>query len=337
MRAEEDLTAKLESFIGHELADPGAVRVSGLNRASQGLSRENWPFELERETADGTTREPLLLRRDPLGSVLETDRRIEFAVLRALEGTPVPAPRALFLDNTGESLGRPGIVMERLEGVCDYMVLNGGTMGFDAPKRLELAHDLCDAVAAIHEVDWQTNGLGAVFASEIPPGALRELAHWEAYLAAQILEPQPEMTAVALWLRRYAPEPQRRVLVHGDFKPGNVLLAPEGRIVAVLDWELAHVGDPIEDVGWVTNPYRAAEHIIPGAWEVNDLVARYESQSGLRVTPNELRYWQVFTNFKLAAIVLTGVRSQCEGRSDRIFSYRMVRTFLRRLLDLVPG
>lgn len=312
------------------------VTITGLHRSSQGLSRENWPFELQWTEAGEQRRLPLLLRRDPLGSVLETERRIEFTVLKALEGACVPAPRALFLDPTGDALGRPAIVMEQMDGICDYLVLNGGNLQLDHPARLRLAQDLCDILADIHALDWRAKGLQTLSHSALEPGALRELEFWEAYLARQVLEPHPEMTEVARWLRRNAPRPQRVVLVHGDFKPGNVLLAPDGKVQAVLDWELAHPGDPMEDLGWVTNPYRAAEHIIPGAWEPRDLVARYESRTGLKVDPDQLRYWQVFTNFKLAAIVLTGVRSECEARGDRIYSYRMLRSFLGRLLDLVP-
>jgi aminoglycoside phosphotransferase (APT) family kinase protein len=331
---DDSLAANLEQFLSRELGRPGS-HVTGLHRASQGLSRENWPFDLEWSEAGDVKRLPLLLRRDPLGSVLETDRRIEFGILKALEGGPIPVPRVYLLDQTGEATGRPSIVMERREGICDYFVLGGGTLGLSLDRRLKLAHELYDTLAEIHAFDWEAAGIGAYFPSALPPGALRELEWWQAYLAQQALEPQPEMAFVADWLRRHAPQSQRTVLVHGDYKAGNVLLTPGGTIDTVLDWEIAHPGDPMEDLGWVTNPYRAPEHTIPGHWSHEDLVARYTVRTGLRVDPHELRYWQVFTNFKLAAIVLTGVRSLCEGRSDRIYGYRGSRTFLGRLLDLV--
>jgi aminoglycoside phosphotransferase (APT) family kinase protein len=331
---DESLAATLEQFLSRELGRPGA-RVTGLHRASQGLSRENWPFDLEWSEDGEITRLPLLLRRDPLGSVLETDRRIEFGILKALEGSGIPVPRVSLLDETGAATGRPSIVMERREGVCDYFVLGGGELGLPLDRRVKLAHDLYDTLAEIHAFDWEAAGIGALFPSKLPPGALRELEWWKDYLARQALEPQPEMAFVADWLRRHAPEPQRIVLVHGDYKAGNVLLTPAGEIDSVLDWEIAHPGDPMEDLGWVTNPYRAPEHTIADHWSHDDLVARYADRTGLKVDPLELRYWQVFTNFKLAAIVLTGVRSLCEGRADRVYGYRGSRTFLGRLLELV--
>ena len=336
MAIDEELLPALTAFLRERMPGAEELEVSGLHRATHGVSRENWPFELSWREGGGAQRRSLLLRRDPAGSVLETDRKVEFQVLAALEGTEVLAPRVLFLDESGASFGRPAIVMEQLSGTCDYFVLTGGTMQLPEGRRRELAVELCDALVTIHAVDWPRLGLAELFPSDDPPGALRELHWWQRYLEKQELEPQPEMAEVASWLRRHAPEPQRAVLVHGDYKPGNVLLSASGTIGAVLDWEIAHIGDPMEDLGWVTNPYRIREHTIPGAWEVQDMLDHYVARTGLRIDPGELRYWQVFTNFKLAAIVLTGIRSTCEQRGERVFTYRMVRGFLRRLLELEP-
>ncbi len=336
MVSDVDLRPALEAFLRNRMPLAEQLQVSALRRATIGLSRENWPFELSWREGEVARRRRLLLRRDPVGSVLETDRRIEFRILKALADTGVPVPGVLFLDEAGDSLGRPAIVMEWRDGVCDYFVLNGGSLQLPLTNRLRLARELCDTLVSIHAVDWRGLQLDTLFASELPPGALRELSFWERYLDDQALEAQPEMAEVARWLQRHAPEPQRAVLVHGDYKPGNVLLTKSGTIDAVLDWEIAHIGDPMEDLGWVTNPYRASEHFIPGAWEVRDFIDQYASRTGLEIDPDQLHYWNVFTNFKLAAIVLTGIRSECEQRSDRVYTYRMLRGFLRRLLDLVP-
>ena len=109
------------------------------------------------------------------------------------------------------------------------------------------------------------------------------------------------------------------MLVHGDFKPGNSLLSGAD-LQVMLDWETVHLGDPIEDIGWVTNPLRAREHTIPGVWQHGDLIRHYEQATGFEVDPEELRFWRVFSNFKTNAILLTGVRSFREGRSDRPWS-----------------
>jgi aminoglycoside phosphotransferase (APT) family kinase protein len=263
------------------------------------------------------------MRRDPIGSVLVTDRREEFAVLRALEGTPVPAPRARFLDADGAFLERPAVVMERVAGDCDWFVVNG-----DRPLdvRRAFASRALELLAAIHAVDWRAAGLGPVL-GEPPPGtgaASAAIDHWETELRRQQLEPFPELEVVIGWLRAHEPVAQTTALVHGDFKPGNMLLrtgagdAPV-EIVAMLDWETAHLGDPIEDIGWITNPLRHREHQIPGEWERADIMRRYEELTGLTVADADVRFWNVLANFKLAVIVLTGVRSFVEGRGDRVF------------------
>jgi aminoglycoside phosphotransferase (APT) family kinase protein len=333
----DDLRSGLERFIRAQVPGAEAISILGLRRSPAGLSRENWPFDLTL-TVDGNVRElSLILRRDPRGSVLETDRRLELAVLNLLEGSLVPAPRAYWIDESGSWLGRPAIVMERREGTCDYFVLTGGSLNLDEHTRLRLARDFCETLAALHAVDPDGDSLDSYLEprfAELPPGALRELAYWEAYVQRQALEPQPELAAVACWLREHAPRPQRTVLVHGDFKPGNALIR-DGRIDAILDWETAHRGDPMEDLGWVTNPYRSREHTIPGRWEKRDLLAHYAALTGLDVRPEEVHYWNVFTNYKLAAIVLTGVRSTAERRCDRIYSYGMFRAFAGRLFDLL--
>ena len=86
----------------------------------------------------------------------------------------------------------------------------------------------------------------------------------------------------------------------------------------VLDWETAHLGDPLEDIGWVTNPLRAGEHRIPGVWEPSDLIERWSARTGFAADPAAIRWWNVLANFKQAMTVLTGKHAFADGRFDRI-------------------
>jgi len=329
--ADPEVEAGLRRFLHAQLPRATDLHITNLHRVPTGLSRENWPFDA-RWREDGDTVElALIMRRDPVGSVLETDRLQEFAVLTALEGSAVPAPRAHWVDAEGAWVGRPFIVMERLRGECDYFVLTGGRLQLAEAARARLARRFCEILAAIHRFDWRAAGLDRVLPGA-DGGAAAALDEWERYLDRQELEPQPELRLIASWLRRRLPERQATVLVHGDFKPGNALIE-NGDVTAMLDWELAHLGDPLEDIGWVTNPVRAAEHLIPGVWERADLYRAYEELTGFQVDEAAVQFWRVFANFKLATIALTGVRNFCEGRSDRVYSG--VRPLVRRIFALM--
>ena len=309
------VVAGLEALIIDAIPTAHDIVFTGLERAAGGLSRENWSLDATWVDATGAQSHRLMLMRDAAGTLLATNRAREFAVLKALEGSAVPAPKAHWMDPAGRRLGAPSVVMDRMPGTCDYLVLNG-----DRPleARLNLAHAFIDLMARIHAVDWRERGLGAVLG--VPTGAPSqvELAHWEAEYRRVRLEPHPELDYVLAWMRQGAPAAEAIVLVHGDFKPGNALIAGE-QISAKLDWETAHLGDPLEDLGWVTNPVRRREHQIAGAWERAQIVAAYSELTGRRVDPAGLRWWNVFSCWKLAVIQLTAVGEFVAGRYDRVF------------------
>jgi aminoglycoside phosphotransferase (APT) family kinase protein len=313
------LASWLEDEVGHP------VTVGDVRRTSAGFSRENWVFDA---TWAGE-RHDLIARRDPLGSVLETDRKVETAVLRALVDTGVPVPTLRWVDLEGTRLGRPALIMDLAPGTCEGFVLNG-----DRPldDRVALAHRIYDHLAGIHLVGWRSLGLGPVLGDPGSKAALWALDHWESELRRVQLDPEPELTYVLAWLRANAPANEVTTLVHGDFKPGNVLLEGDD-VSVVLDWETAHLGDPHEDLGWVTNPLRQGEHRIAGAWEPQDLLDRWAECTGWTVDPVAVRWWQVLANVKLAVIVLTGSRAFVEGRLDRIHQ-SPVRIY-RLLLDQI--
>src|SRR4051812_8615065 len=178
------VASALQQLIAARVDNATDIEITNLTRTSSGYSRENWPFDVSwRDPGnDERVRYELIMRRDPLGSVLVTDRRVEFAMLRALENTAVPAPRALWLDAEGEFLGRPSVVMERCKGLCDWYVLSGGISQLSAERRLGLAHRFCELMATIHAVDWRAAHLDDVFVDPGTDGAGAAIAEWESYL-----------------------------------------------------------------------------------------------------------------------------------------------------------
>ena len=307
--------AGLKALLVDAIPSAHEIVFSGLTRAAGGLSRENWSLDASWVDATGAQSRQLMLMRDAAGTLLATDRAREFAVLKALEASGVPAPKAHWIDADGRRLGAPSLVMDRVPGTCDYMVLNGER---PLASRLRLARAFIGLMAAIHAVDWRQRGLGCVLTVPTTTPSRIELAHWEAEYRRVRLEPHPELDYVLAWMQENAPAAEAIVLVHGDFKPGNALVVGD-EISAKLDWETAHLGDPLEDLGWVTNPVRRREHQIAAAWEREQIVTAYQSLTGRRVDAAALVWWNVFSCWKLAVIQLTAVNEFVAGRYDRVF------------------
>ncbi len=327
-RRDATMMDSLQAFFGHELAGASAV-VENLVNISAGRSRENWSFDLSWELDNQRCHESLVLRRDPAGGLVETDRSREFGILRALEASDVPSPAARWLDAQGTWFGRPSLIMHREAGLCDYYVLTGSR---PLAERRSLADQFCALLARVHGVDWKGIGLDGTLEDPGAGAAEATLDHWESVLRRDQLEAYPELELALQRLRRNPPLAAERVLVHGDFKPGNALLEGD-RIVALLDWELAHLGDPVEDLGWMTQPLRQREHVIPGVWEAADILRRYESATGRAVDPAGVRWWNIFATFRTAVMQVSGLRSFLEGRSSE--PYRPTAKVLRTLLEYV--
>jgi aminoglycoside phosphotransferase (APT) family kinase protein len=317
----DEVAVALRRFLQAQLPHDAEPEISDLRRSGTGSSRENWPFDAVWQV-DGQAREyRLLMRRDPATSVVRTAREAEFALLRMLSGTGLPVPEMLWLDAEGETLERPAMIVRRYDGAAHRAVLTAADpLGLTPGQRLRLARRMCDELARVHELDVDRLGLVEVMRTCGPNPAESELLWWEHELDVHELEPQPELRLAAAWMREHLPgPPPRTALVHGDFRPANMLILG-GELELVLDWELAHLGDAAEDLGWYTAPIYAREHFIPGQWSQVDFLRRYRGSTGESVDHREggaLHFWQVLATFKLAVIALTGIRHFAEGTTDR--------------------
>ncbi|MDE0235894.1 MAG: phosphotransferase, partial [bacterium] len=157
-----DFDIALEGFIRRRLGEVDGLRVEGEARATGGQSRENWPFDLYWQDGGQSHHRRLFLRRDPVGSVLETDRRVEYEVLRRLHDQPVRAPEVVWLDADGSELGRPALVMTRYDGLNDHFILEGGISRLDEDTRVGIASQMVDLMIEIHALDWRGAGLNEV-------------------------------------------------------------------------------------------------------------------------------------------------------------------------------
>jgi aminoglycoside phosphotransferase (APT) family kinase protein len=242
-----------------------------------------------------------VLRRDPPGHVIESSRRQEFELLRAAAAAGVPVPAVRWCGEADPVLGPSFFVMEFVEGeTIGRKVLRDAAL---AGARAALPEQLAAAAARIHTLDATALGLAPPAAAS--PGA-SELDRYAQVLHGLAPDPHPALELASRWLGARLPAPRRATLVHGDYRLGNVIVGPQG-LAAVLDWELAHAGDPMEDLGWLcVRAWRFGEDARPvgGLCERERLFAAYERASGAPVDREVVRWWEVFGNFKWAVICI---------------------------------
>jgi aminoglycoside phosphotransferase (APT) family kinase protein len=210
------------------------------------------------------------------------------------------------------------------------------------PVRGQIAAEFAGILGRIHRLDWKSLGLDVLGTAPLADECgEREIERWEAIVAQESLEPQPVLRASFRWMRRHLPRPPRQiVLVHADYRTGNFLAHPSGEIRGILDWEMTHLGDPMEDVAWACiRPWRwLGNELVGGLMERSDFYRMYEESSGIQIDEEAVRFWEVLGNAKLAAIFLTGGRSYCEGRTKSTmmaFIARNVRRLELEILDLM--
>jgi aminoglycoside phosphotransferase (APT) family kinase protein len=317
----EELRGGLEAYLSAREGAP--VVVDDLQPVSSvGNARDPWSFTAR---WGGRTVRCVMLIKAASGQ-LETELGPEFHTLSRLEGSGVPAPRALWLDEAGEAVGRPFFVTGWVPGTADIHQLKRGE--HHAATR-GVALELAAAAARLHRLE-----LGLF--DHLPPttaqsAAADQLDAWYQQFERHRLEPHPGLVYALAWLRARPPRAHRVSLVHGDLRFGN-LLAHEGHLTALLDWEMVHLGDPVEDLGWVYRELWSPA----GALDFDQFLDAYRAAGGPPFQLDHLRWYQVFAEVKHSIISLTATRSFSQGSSVRHANRAAtVPAFLRRALQLI--
>lgn len=306
----EAMAERLARWCAGELGRPEAhVAVRGLRRLAGGSSRETWSFDLALagDAAGAGSTRALVLRRDPPGrtGVGESDRGLEFRVVRAAFDAGVLAPRAHWACSDPQVLGTPFYVMDRVEGeALPRRLLRDERY---AGAREKMIPELAEIAVRIHRVPADLPALAGLPAP--PPGvspALAELERVSEGVRALAAEPHPALALAERWLRARLPAARPLALVHGDYRVGNVLF-DEGGVRAILDWELAKLGDPVEDLGWLcTRAWRFGNDHLPagGIGSREALLAAYRDAGGGEVDPAHLLFWEAMGSYKVALVFI---------------------------------
>jgi aminoglycoside phosphotransferase (APT) family kinase protein len=312
---------RLRSYLEAEL---GPVDAFDVRRHPAGHSNETlFVTHGDRE---------LVIRRPPPGATAETAHDVlrEYRVMDALQGTAVPLPETVLACGDRDVLGSDFYVMGKRAG---DVLRDDEPERFAAPAhRRRVGEELVDGLAAIHSVDPETVGLGDFGR---PAGfTQRQVARWAkqfqwAFEVTAEDRAVPEIAEVTEWLKANVPADHGDTLVHGDYKLDNVMFAPgtPPNLVAVLDWELSALGDPLTDLGWLLSFWRDPGDPAPATPDLTatfmehegypsrrELVVRYEDATGIEYAHD--RFYRTLAVYKLGALGEMFYRRYLEGNSD---------------------
>ena len=271
---------------------PETERLLSVERLSGGASQETYKLIVLAPVGE----KHLCLRRAPGGDVdHEEDQRpgldVEAALMRAARKLGVPEPEIHYVLQPEDRIGE-GFIMEWLEGeTLGRRIVTSPELD---EARKSFARQCGTLLAKIHSIDLVAAGLDQRLARMTPREFVEQT--WERYRLLEV--PQPMIDFTAKWLLQNLPEKHPMCLVHNDFRNGNLMVDADG-VCAVLDWETAHIGDPVRDLGWLCNPsWRfGGKYPVGGMGTREDLIDAYAAESGYEVEPDHLKFWEVFGSF----------------------------------------
>jgi aminoglycoside phosphotransferase (APT) family kinase protein len=294
---------------------PDIGEVGNLARLSGGASQETWSFDI----LDGKDRRRVILRRAPTGYSVTTASAglsMEARLIELAGKSGVPSPRVLHVLRPEDELG-DGFLMDYVDGeTIPRKILRDAVFAEIRPR---LAFELGKILARIHAMP----GAGLEALREITLEAALEDLHL-AYKADGC--PRPVFEMAFRWLQEQPlGQQEAATLVHGDFRNGNLIVGPDG-VRAVLDWELAHFGDPMEDLGWLcVNSWRFGiiDKPVGGFGQLSELIAGYESAGGRTVDPRRVILWQTVGTLRWGVICLR-MLARYESGEDRSIERAMI-------------
>jgi len=261
--------------------------------------------------------------------------------MQSLEGSAVPLPRAFWSSDDPAILGAPFMFCEKVSGDAVVPWVSASEPPLDEGYRRRLGTDFIDALAALHRVRWQDKPIAALADGITAENAAqRNVELYERLIEGWAMRPYPLAEWGIRWLKRHNPVAPRVTIVHGDYRTGN-FLEQGGHITSILDWELVHLGDPHEDLAWVSLPmYMGGSKYLCRLCEPEWFYERYAEQSGIAVSMASVRYYQVFSLLKLAATHMAAARCFEEGRFNDMRMPAMgsqIATCLRQMDKLIEA
>jgi aminoglycoside phosphotransferase (APT) family kinase protein len=336
--------AALRRFLASEMPDATALEIADVRRMSGGASREAWTFDVSWTAGGESHVERCVMLRHPVSSVLESDdsaekitgsRRLtgtDFNVIRLMESEGIPVPHMLWVDPDGTWLERPFSIGRWLPGTADVAPLVGTARGE------AIVEQYIHVLARLHAIDPAAAGIDFLGDPSRETAALEQIELFELGYHKQRLEHFPAIEYMISWLKKHQPVASRVSIIHGDFRLGNFMWDNDG-ILAMLDWEQCHLGDPLEEIAFMYWHLWTLQPFIP----IEEFIARYEQAGGVAVDRDALAFYRVFIELKMAVVLLTGVKSYFATEDRQLMygssmAFEMLReTQLRVIDELLTG
>ena len=325
----DTLVDGVRALLDAELSTPYELRDARW--LSGGASKLQMAFTLEwQHPQDGLSCTAMVLRMEPSESIVETSRKREFQLIRAMAGI-VPVPAVYWCDSEGEYLPYPALIYGYVPGVTKPSAAASGVSGLGtqlpAVLRKQLAPQFVAHLAKIHTTDVTGRGLDAF---DIPAVGTTQCAEWGLNWWERVWEEDsdedvPLMRLAAAWLRAHLPLLDRAVIVHSDYRLGNFLFTePDAQISAWLDWELGRIGDRHQDLAWTTSrafgslAEDGTTFLTSGLLPEAEFIAGYEQATGLTVNAQTLHWYKVYNAYMMACLSLaTGYRAASGGKTHQ--------------------
>ena len=323
-----EIVKNLETLLHDNLGT--TFELSEARWLAGGASKVQMAFSLEWDRPGvGFEKTAMVLRMEPAESIVETSRLREFQIIKAFEGV-VPVPPAFWCDPEGKYFPYPAMVYGFAPGVAKPTESGGGVSGVGTrmlPEfRERLSVQFVDYLCKIHAHDYRNAGLTAF---DVPaPGT--QCAEWlvngfDRAWEEDWYEDVPLMRVISAWLHRNLPSLEQPALVHADYRAGNFLFTEhDARFTAILDWELAHIGDRHQDLAWTTSRAFGSlaedgkTFLVSGIMPASQFFEAYEKATGFKMNPKTLHWYKVFNSYSLAVMTLgTGYRAVRNGKTHQ--------------------
>lgn len=300
----ETVKAHLLTFLCNQLGQ--SVSIGSLKRFTVGFSWITFGFTASWSQSGKPIERNLILRIGPPNGIFGPYKASpEFLTLQGLANTAVPVPKVYWYSDEDVPFGAPFFICDLVKGEAPIPWTADGGPAFTEFSRKILGTQFVEGLATLHNFAWQDTPIAAIEGAKDPTKtATVQIDYWEQRMKEWSSRRYPMLEWAVGWFCANAPVAQRISIVHGDYRIGNFLQVDD-RITAILDWELVHLGDPMEDLGWIClQAWRGRSPYMCHLLDREELSQKYEALTGLPIDMAGLRYWEAFGTFKLAVMHL---------------------------------